>query len=78
MLSAAQGPFSGFHAALPGASLPGMAMGPMSAGGYAVAGGAGTQRVVIELAGPREMRELIRGIVQRDGRGDVQLAFGEN
>ncbi|MDT9688199.1 hypothetical protein Q5762_07485 [Streptomyces sp. P9(2023)] len=56
-------------------SLPGMTMGGPTGGGYAGAGG--PQRVVIELSGPREMRELIRGIVQRDGRGDVQLAFGQ-
>ncbi|MFF9910614.1 hypothetical protein [Streptomyces sp. NPDC013457] len=69
----AQASMGGLGAGLPGAALPGM--GP---GGVPYAGAqAGTQRVVIELSGPREMRELIRGIVQRDGRGDVQLAFGQ-
>lgn len=54
--------------------LPGMTMNGPAGGG---SGAGGPQRLVIELSGPREMRELIRGIVQRDGRGDVQLAFGQ-
>ncbi|MFI1942063.1 hypothetical protein ACH44C_33635 [Streptomyces purpureus] len=57
-------------------SLPGMAMGPYGAGPGSPAAG-GPQRVVIELRGPDAMRDLIRSIVQTDGRGDVQLAFGQ-
>ncbi|MFD7860980.1 phage tail tape measure protein [Streptomyces sp. NPDC059783] len=30
----------------------------------------------IELAGPEEIKRLLRGIVRKDGRGNVQVAFG--
>ncbi|MER5892405.1 hypothetical protein [Streptomyces sp. NPDC001876] len=40
--------------------------------------GAGTaqERLIIELAGAPEFKTLIRSIVRKDGRGDVQRAFG--
>lgn len=40
------------------------------------AGKDGTQHLVLELAGAPEFKALIRGIVRKDGRGDVQTAFG--
>lgn len=55
--------------------LPGMTMGPMSAAG-AGANGA-PERLVIEFAGPEEVRRLIRGITRVDGRGSAQVAFGQ-
>lgn len=54
--------------------IPETAMGSKS-GASATAGG--PQRVVIELRGPESMRDLIRSIVQTDGRGDVQVTFGQ-
>ncbi|MEV1006133.1 hypothetical protein [Streptomyces sp. NPDC049881] len=38
-------------------------------------GGGGAQRVILELAGPEEMRRLIRMVVD-DGGGDVQTVLG--
>ncbi|WP_393057744.1 hypothetical protein [Streptomyces sp. LN549] len=38
--------------------------------------GANTSVVRIEVAGPEEMKRLLRGIVRKDGRGSVQVAFG--
>lgn len=38
--------------------------------------GANTTTVRIEVAGPEEMKRLLRGIVRKDGRGNVQVAFG--
>lgn len=38
--------------------------------------GANATVVRLELAGPEEMKRLLRGIVRKDGRGNVQLAFG--
>lgn len=49
--------------------------GPMAAGG-AAGGSGGRVTVRLELSGPEEVKKLIRGIVQNDGGGDVQLAFG--
>ncbi|MFE3383442.1 hypothetical protein ACFXMP_47025, partial [Streptomyces anulatus] len=40
------------------------------------AGGGVLDRLVIELAGPDEFKKLIRGIVRKDGNGDVQRTFG--
>lgn len=53
-------------------ALPGMTLG--AAGGGMGAGAAPT-RVIVELAGPQEMRALIRGIVQKTG-GTVEKVFG--
>lgn len=55
-------------------SMPGMAMGPLSGGGLAGAGSA--RPIVIELRGPG-LKDVIREVVQVDGRGDVQVAFGQ-
>ncbi|MFD7428403.1 phage tail tape measure protein [Streptomyces sp. NPDC059818] len=38
--------------------------------------GSNTTTVRIEVAGPEEMKRLLRGIVRKDGRGSVQVAFG--
>ncbi|WP_329615662.1 phage tail tape measure protein [Streptomyces brevispora] len=38
--------------------------------------GSNSTTVRIEVAGPEEMKRLLRGIVRKDGRGSVQLAFG--
>jgi len=38
--------------------------------------GGGPATIRIELAGPAEVRKLIRAIVRKDGRGNVQVAFG--
>lgn len=54
-------------------ALPGMALGSSGPGGTA---GGGQPRVIVELAGPRELTSVIRRIVQVDGRGSVQTAFG--
>ncbi|MBT2450928.1 hypothetical protein J7F03_28410 [Streptomyces sp. ISL-43] len=53
-------------------AMPGMALG---ASGGGRSGGAAPTRIVVELAGPQEMRELIRGIVQKTG-GTVETVFG--
>ncbi|MFF9844609.1 hypothetical protein [Streptomyces sp. NPDC013740] len=60
-------------------ALPGMAMGPMAAGtgAYGGTGVGGTQTIRIVVDGPQAVRSLIRTIVQEDGRGDVQVAFGQ-
>lgn len=55
-------------------AMPGMAMGPLYGGR---AGGGAPQRIVIELQGPAAMRDLIRGIVQVDGRGSAEVAFSQ-
>lgn len=52
-------------------ALPGGSFGP---GGSSPS--VGDQRVIVELAGPRELTSVIRRIVQVDGRGNVQTAFG--
>ncbi|MFD5057436.1 phage tail tape measure protein [Streptomyces sp. NPDC058394] len=39
--------------------------------------GANATVVRIELAGPEEVKKFLRGIVRKDGRGSVQLAFGQ-
>ncbi|MEU8886745.1 hypothetical protein [Streptomyces sp. NPDC048442] len=50
--------------------------------GGSVSGQSGSQSgpsqttIRIEVAGPDEMKRLIRRIVKTDGRGDVQIAFG--
>lgn len=54
-------------------ALPGMALGSAGAGGMAAAGG--PTRLVVELAGPQEMKSLIRSIVQKSG-GTVETVFG--
>lgn len=56
-------------------AMPGMAMGPLSGGNLAGAGGV-RGPIVIELRGPG-LRDVIREITQVDGRGDVQVAFGQ-
>lgn len=38
--------------------------------------GATNTTIRIEVAGPEEMKRLLRGIVRKDGRGNVQVAFG--
>lgn len=59
------------------------AAGGVTAGGRGGArrGGAtaarGTQTVRIEVAGPDEMKKLLRSIVRKDGQGNVQTAFGQ-
>ncbi|MFD3717280.1 hypothetical protein [Streptomyces sp. NPDC058674] len=53
-------------------ALPGMV--PGGPGG--AAGGAGGGRLIVELAGPDSFKAVIRRIVQVDGRGNVQTAFG--
>ncbi|MET9470161.1 hypothetical protein ABZY44_36290 [Streptomyces sp. NPDC006544] len=53
-------------------ALPGMTVG---AGG-GMAGGAAPTRVIVEVTGPDEVKAFIRKIVQVDGRGSVQTAFG--
>lgn len=60
----------GLTGEIPGVAVRGMA------GGAAPAGG-GVQTVRIELAGPEEVKRFIRKIVQVDGRGNVQTAFGQ-
>lgn len=54
-------------------ALPGMTLG--STGGGMGAGAAPT-RVIVEVTGPDEVKSFIRKIVQVDGRGNVQTAFG--
>jgi phage-related protein len=66
--------------------MPGMALGaggrgpvPAGAGAGAAAGAGGAMTLRIEVAGPDEVKRLIRTIVKRDGRGgtnSVQTAFG--
>nr|WSX48895.1 hypothetical protein OG409_07995 [Streptomyces sp. NBC_00974] len=55
-------------------TLPGMALGSMGAGGGTAGGAPGLLR--IEVTGPDEVKAFIRNIVQIDGRGSVQTAFG--
>lgn len=55
-------------------ALPGMALG--STGAASGPGGGASPRLIVELAGPQEMKALIRQIVQRDG-GDVQRVLGQ-
>ncbi|MFD5105711.1 phage tail protein [Streptomyces cinereoruber] len=61
-----------------GASLPGMSLGAPSMGmrGYGAAGAATVQPIVIELHGDG-LKDTITRIVKNQGRGDVQLAFGQ-
>lgn len=54
-------------------ALPGMVPGAM--GGAAA--GAGGGRLIVEVSGPQEFKGIIRRIVQVDGRGNVQTAFGD-
>lgn len=42
-----------------------------------MAGSGGTQVIRIEVAGPEEVKKFIRAVVRKDGRGNVQLAFGQ-
>lgn len=56
-------------------SMPGMAMGPMGLGGVGAAGGR-REPIVIELRGPG-LTDVIRDIVQVNGRGDVAVAFNQ-
>lgn len=58
-------------------SLPGMSLAPT--GAMAAQGGAAggsTTRVVVELSGPQDMKQLIRRIVANDG-GNVQTVLGQ-
>lgn len=75
--SAAAGLMGAAHDAMAGVPLPGMA-GGLPGGGFAAAGAptGGVQTVRIVVDGPQEMTRLIRKIVQVDGRGSVQTAFG--
>ncbi|MFF3127207.1 phage tail tape measure protein [Streptomyces sp. NPDC057908] len=57
-----------------GAQAVGRQMSPMQAAPLMT--GANTTTVRIEVAGPEEMKRLLRGIVRKDGRGSVQVAFG--
>ncbi|MFD6968387.1 hypothetical protein [Streptomyces sp. NPDC059949] len=54
-------------------ALPGMTLGASGTGGMAGAGGG---RLIVEVTGPDEVKSFIRRIVQVDGRGSVQTAFG--
>ncbi|MFD8685375.1 hypothetical protein [Streptomyces sp. NPDC059651] len=56
--------------------VPGMAMGSMGAAGAGSAA-SGPQRVVVEFAGPEAVLKLIRGTTRVNGRGSVQVAFGQ-
>lgn len=47
-------------------------------GGATAARGRGEQTVRIEVAGPEEMKKLLRSIVRKDGQGNVQTAFGQS
>lgn len=70
-----------------GRSMAGLVTPPRSLAAPGVAGGlAGAPAPVpsappavvrIEVAGPEEMTRLLRGIVRTDGRGSVQVAFGQ-
>lgn len=53
--------------------VPGMALGGVGAAG---GGGGGIAGLRIEIAGPEEVTNLIRGIVATKGGGNVQLTFG--
>jgi phage-related protein len=53
-------------------ALPGMAL--AGAGGMTASTGPG--RLIVEVTGPDEVKSFIRRIVQVDGRGSVQTAFG--
>ncbi|MYY08830.1 hypothetical protein GT204_07910 [Streptomyces sp. SID4919] len=56
---------------------PGAVRAPGSGPAAGAAGrGAGVHTVRIEVSGPEVMKRLIRTIVQTDGRGSVQTAFG--
>lgn len=71
--AAVSGLMTGAHPGMPGAGgLPGWAQGAQFGG---VPQG-GVQTVRIEVSGPDEVKRLIRKIVQVDGRGSVQTAFG--
>lgn len=54
-------------------ALPGMTLGASGASGGMVGGGG---RLIVEVTGPDEVKSFIRRIVQVDGRGSVQTAFG--
>lgn len=59
------------------AQAMGRQMGPGAAAPLMAGGGGRAQADIrIEIAGPAEVRKLIRGIVRKDGGGNVQLAFG--
>ncbi|MET7643051.1 phage tail tape measure protein [Streptomyces sp. NPDC005426] len=58
-----------------GTQAVGRQMSPMPAAPLMT--GANTTTVRIEVAGPEEMKRLLRGIVRKDGRGNVQVAFGQ-
>ncbi|WP_052457085.1 phage tail tape measure protein [Streptomyces sp. AcH 505] len=58
------------------AQAMGRQMGPGAAPLMAGGGGRAQADIRIEIAGPAEVRKLIRGIVRKDGGGNVQLAFG--
>jgi phage-related minor tail protein len=57
-----------------GAQAVGRRMSPVQAAPLMSA--SAPQTVRIELAGPEEVKKFLRGIVRKDGRGSVQLAFG--
>ncbi|MFI6861790.1 hypothetical protein ACIBKZ_18140 [Streptomyces sp. NPDC050421] len=60
-------------------SVQGMSVGRQMGGSAAPllsAAGQGATVIRIEVAGPEEMKRLLRSIVRKDGRGSVQLAFG--
>lgn len=57
-----------------GAQAVGRQMSPVQAAPLMSASASPTVR--IELAGPEEVKKFLRGIVRKDGRGSVQLAFG--
>jgi hypothetical protein len=54
-----------------------MGVGRSMGGGAPIMTGGGTTVVRIEVSGPEEVKKLIRSIVRKDGRGDVQIAFGQ-
>ncbi|MFJ7780089.1 hypothetical protein [Streptomyces yangpuensis] len=73
MMRLAEGSLDGGLSGLPG--LPGgRPLGMTSSS--TTAASSRPVRVRLELAGPEPMKALIRNIVQVDGRGDVQIAFG--
>ncbi|MFI6862648.1 phage tail tape measure protein [Streptomyces sp. NPDC050421] len=60
-------------------SVQGMSAGRQMGGSAAPLLSSATQGATvirIEVAGPEEMKRLLRSIVRKDGRGSVQLAFG--
>ncbi|WP_028814426.1 phage tail protein [Streptomyces flavidovirens] len=82
LMGAAEQAFAGLSAPpfrMPGGQLAGMpqALPGMTSGRAGAAPVGGVTTVRIELAGPEEVKRFIRKIVQTDGRGSVQTAFGQ-